>query len=299
MKKIIVVTAAIAMLGAAPALAADLPMKAKPMMPAPVILWNGWYVGINGGYAGGNNTGTESVVSGTAFPIIGAGTPLYNSPNHFRDPTEGALGGAQVGYNWQTATNFVLGVEADIQGADIKGSVGCILACNTNTTTIPRFAGFPVVFSNDSYSQKLDWFGTVRGRVGYANGPTMVYLTGGLAYGDVERTGAVNGVTLNLRGIRNSFIGSYDHSDVRVGWTAGVGAEGKLFNDPHWSVKGEYLYVDLGNSTDTFSTTFQPAPGGNPGAGQAAVRTDSMATRDHIFRLGVNYSFNPAVVAKY
>ncbi len=290
----------VAMCSAAPALAAD--MAARPLKAAPMIVydWTGWYVGGNVGYGGGNNTATDTVISGAAFPVLGAGFPLYGSPDNFRVSPQGVLGGAQAGYNWQSS-NVVFGVEADIQGADTKGSNNCILACNTPLITSPAagiLAFFPVVFSRDSYSQKIDWFGTVRGRLGYANGGTMVYVTGGLAYGDAERAGAVNGITLNPGGTtRNTFAGSYDNSSTKVGWTAGFGGEAKWFSNPNWSVKGEYLYVDLGRNSDTFNTLFQP--GGNPAAGVAATRTDTSYNREHIIRLGVNYHFNQAVVARY
>jgi outer membrane immunogenic protein len=298
MKKILFAGLGFAVLGAASsAVAADLPMKAPPMA-AVVYTWTGWYVGGNVGYGGSNDPASEYVVSGAAFPIIGAGTPLYGSPNAFRVRDEGVVGGAQVGYNWQTSTNVVLGVEADIQGSDLKGTIGCVLICGVNQITIPRFTAFPVVFGSDSFREKLDWFGTVRGRVGYTSGPTMVYLTGGLAYGDVERSGNVAGITLNPNGsTRNAFTGSYNNSTTKVGWTVGIGGEGKLTAHPGWSVKGEYLYVDLGSNSDTFNTNF--LPGGNPGAGVAATRTDTSTNREHIFRLGLNYSFNPTVVAKY
>jgi outer membrane immunogenic protein len=298
MKRIFVAGLGFAALGGAgTALAADLPMKAPPMV-APVYMWNGWYIGGNIGYGGSNDPGSEYVLSGAAFPVIGAGTALYGSPNAFRVRDDGVIGGAQVGYNWQSATNVVLGIEADIQGSGLKGTDTCILTCGVFQTTVPRFVRFPVVFSNDSFTEKLDWFGTVRGRVGYANGPTMVYLTGGLAYGDVERSGSVLGITQNPNGsTRNTFTGSYSSSTTKVGWTVGVGGEAKLTAHPNWSVKGEYLYVDLGSNTDTFNTNF--LPGGNPGAGVAATRTDYSTNREHIFRLGLNYSFNPTIVAKY
>jgi outer membrane immunogenic protein len=300
MKKIVFAGLALAVSSvAAPALAADLPMKAPPMA-APVYNWNGWYGGVNFGYAGGNETDRELVVSGPGFPILGpagAGTVLYAGPNNFRLSPQGVAGGAQAGYNWQTSTNIVLGVEADIQGSGIKGSIGCILGCGVPIQTVPGpfpLQFFPVTFTSDAYSHKIDWFGTVRGRVGYANGPTMVYLTGGLAYGDVQRSGNAVGTT-----VFNAFAGNYSASTTKVGWTVGVGGEAKLFNHPNWSIKGEYLYVDLGRNTDTFNTLFTAGGGGAVVGTVAGVRTDTSNNRDHVFRLGLNYSFNPTVVAKY
>ena len=298
--KIVAACVGVAALGTlSAAFAADLPARTytkAPAMVQPVADWTGWYAGVNIGWGGNSGvTGTESVVSGTAFPVIGAGTVLYGSPNSFRFDPSGVLGGVQAGYNWQSAA-AVYGLEADFQGAGIKGSLGCVLSCGPGHITAPApgfLAGFPVVFASDAYSQKINWFGTVRGRIGYTNGPALFYLTGGLAYGDVERTGNVIGITQNGAGgpTRNTFIGAYDNSSTKVGWTVGLGGEGRIFaNNPAWTVKGEYLYVDLGKNSDTFSTIFQP--GGNPAAGQAAVRTDTSTNREHILRVGVNYHFN-------
>ena len=97
--------------------------------------------------------------------------PGFSANSTYLSP-QGGLGGGQIGYNWQTNSflgPLVLGVEADIQGAGM----------DDNRTDL--FPGF-------QYSQKLDWFGTVRGRVGLATGPTMTYLTAGFAYGNVNTT---------------------------------------------------------------------------------------------------------------
>jgi outer membrane immunogenic protein len=112
----------------------------------------------------------------------------------------GILGGGQVGFNWQSG-QFVYGVETDIQGS------------GANET----FA--PWKFSNP-------WFGTLRGRAGYAFNNILVYGTLGVAYGDLkgEFGGAVETHTL-------------------AGWAGGVGTEFGL--TPNWSVKVEYLYMDL------------------------------------------------------
>jgi outer membrane immunogenic protein len=284
----------------APVSAADMAVKAAPRAVAPIYTWAGWYAGVNVGWGWNNQTANESAVSGAAFPILTPGTPIYNGPRDFRLNSQGVLGGVQAGYNWQTTPNILFGIEADIQGSDVHGRLGCVLPCATRIPTVTQLAAFPVVFSAESFGHRIDWFGTVRGRVGFVSGPALIYLTGGLAYGDVERTGNVAGITLNPGGsTRNTFVGAYSASSTRVGWTIGAGAEGKLSFNPAWSVKGEWLYVDLGNNTDVFSTVFQP--GGTPGAGIAATRTDRSSNREHVFRLGLNYQFNSVggLMAKY
>ncbi|ADP72495.1 porin [Rhodomicrobium vannielii ATCC 17100] len=111
---------------------------------------------------------------------------------------DGIIGGGQIGYNWQGAfgtSPLVLGVETDIQGSDIK---------------------------NDN-DDKLNYFGTVRGRLGYALGNSLVYATGGFAYGE------------------------FDGADkTSTGYTVGGGVEHKF--TPNLSVKAEYLYTDLGDN---------------------------------------------------
>src|SRR5262249_31751623 len=105
---------------------------------------------------------------------------------------------------------------------------------------------------------KNNWFGTVRGRAGYAFGRVMPYVTGGLAFGDIEAN-----VTA-LPGV----------SDTNVGWTIGGGVEGSIF--ANWTGKIEYLYADLGNVTCTTAAC------GLPG---------NVDLRQSIVRAGVNYHF--------
>ena len=138
------------------------------------VNWSGFYAGVNAGYGSSDNTDVLSPAGG--------------------------FGGGQIGYNWQGMFGhpaLVLGVEADIQGADISDSA----------------------YDNSS---KMDWFGTVRGRLGYAFDRALIYATGGLAFGGVNNDG---------------------FSETQTGWVIGGGLEYKL--TPAWSVKGEYQYLDL------------------------------------------------------
>jgi outer membrane immunogenic protein len=127
------------------------------------------------------------------------------------NPTKpsGFVGGAQAGYNWKPGTSWVFGVEGDIQASGAEQT----------------FA--PWKFSNP-------WFGTLRGRVGYALGNVMFFGTGGLAFGELRAT------TFGL-----------SESHTNAGWTAGVGAEFGFA--PHWTAKVEYLYVDLSDSRFTIT----------------------------------------------
>ena len=120
------------------AFAADLPLRPQPTYAPPVpemLTWTGLYVGA----AAGSGFGTAD----THFNV--AGGPTFASVNL---PLKGAIGGGQIGYNWQSGA-MVFGAEADFQASLIKGSI--------TTPCIPPFCALPLTAS---YSQKLPWFGT-------------------------------------------------------------------------------------------------------------------------------------------
>src|SRR5262249_20637910 len=116
-----------------------------------------------------------------------------------------------------------------------------------------------------SYTTQIDWFGTVRARIGYVwgNGEVMSYLTGGLAYGEVKINGTntiggsasvVSLVTHNGLDFLFSQTQTFGHSQVNTGWVVGYGTEGRLAT-PGWTWKIEGLYVDLGTLNTTSATT--------------------------------------------
>ena len=161
-----------------------------------------------------------------------------------RSDVNGFIGGGQIGYNWQRS-QWLFGLETDFQGSGERGS-----------STACGVAGCPAGSTITTADYRLDWFGTARGRIGYLPSQRVVlYGTGGLAYGAL-RTNLTSGVV----GIGT---GTSSTDDTRVGWTVGVGAEAAL--DQHWSVKLEYLYVDLGRfnnvgSSVTSTTTVAGVP---------------------------------------
>jgi len=196
MKKFLLSAAAILIVS--PAVAADLsrPVLKAPMMP-PAYSWTGFYIGVNGGGAWGESR----------YDFTGVGTTTGNFN------ISGGFVGGTFGYNWQV-TNWVLGIEGDIDAADIKGSALC---------PNPSF----------TCAVKDEWLATVRGRLGFLANPNwLIYGTAGGAFGDVKAT------------VSPAF-GSQTIS--RSGWAAGAGAE--FMFAPRWSVKAEYLHVDLGNAT--------------------------------------------------
>jgi outer membrane immunogenic protein len=168
-----------------------------------------------------------------------------------------------VGCNWQSGS-FVLGIETDI---DYLGA-----SKTTNRTGVAATA--PLL---GSVTQKLGWLGTVRGRVGVTPATDwLIYATGGLAYGRTH----YSHLFVNTSGTPNEgFAGSA--SDIPVGWTIGAGAEFMMTSN--WTVKGEYLYYDLG-STRVVGLPFNQRANGFGADG-------NYQTKGNLVRVGLNYKF--------
>ena len=269
-----IAASALAVLTAASAAsAADLaarPYTKAPVM-APVYDWTGFYIGGNVGYSWGRSSDTSTLTNGagTVLFTTGAGANM-----------DGVIGGGQIGYNWQVQ-NWVWGLEADIQGSDQKGRRDYLCPTGVCTPPFGVIAVFPGPAVPVALDQKLEWFGTVRGRVGVLATPQVLfYATGGLAYGEVN-TSAVIGA--------GAF--GFNAHDTRVGYTVGAGVEGAIGGN--WTAKLEYLYMDLGRTSGTFLTTI-PALGG----GVLSYNYSSRIT-DNIVRVGLNYKFGGPVIAKY
>jgi outer membrane immunogenic protein len=188
-------------------------------------LWTGLYFGVNLGYGWGH--GDIGLTAG-ALPR-----------QTLSDDFEGVLGGGQIGYNWQQG-QVVFGVETDFQGTGQQHS-----------------SGTAVVVTN-----KLPWFGTVRGRVGIVNSGFLTYATGGLAYGEFKSD-------ITAGPAKASVSTSWN------GWTLGAGVEAAIHQG--WTARVEYLYIDTGNFIN-----------GSVNLGAAAANFD-VSGHDHIVRVGLNY----------
>jgi outer membrane immunogenic protein len=225
--------------------AADMPTRKAPppMFTAAPISWTGFYIGLNGG-GGVANYNRDG---------------LYDSnPVHDSQSQGGLLFGVQAGYNMQFSPSMVAGLEADWQWSQFKKMQDCGAGPSPG-------GGCYDTTSNASYN--VDWFGTVRARLGFLAAPNwMIYGTGGLAYGQVTY-GALDYLPNN----------SATQSKTNLGWTAGLGTEYKI--DSHWSIKAEYLYVDLGK------------PNFSPIAVDPVDYAVSLRTNLNIGRVGVNYAF--------
>ena len=149
----------------------------------------------------------------------------------------GAFGGWTSGYNWQSGA-WVWGIESDTSFADISGSA-CLGSCVA----------------------EVNWFSSVRGRLGYSTGMFLFYGTVGIAYGEIE----------------SGFVGIGPNTvldDINVGLAVGGGVE--MAFDENWSAKIEYLHIDLGDN----ATPFMASP------------LDADFSDINIVRVGVNRKFD-------
>ena len=288
MTKPLLLAGPMAVLLAGAASAADLPRRVAPPVftTVPVFSWTGFYAGLNAGYGFDANGSRGATVIGTtaASGIIanGADPGLVAFSN--RNANDGFTGGGQIGYNYQftPGSGVVVGVEADAQ----------YLGFGTNRNTA-SFVGTPnadLTFVNPNGLSNLDYFGTVRGRLGYAFDRTLVYGTGGFAYG---------GGGGSSFGLPNSSSDTF-----RTGWAAGGGIEYALpadsflnfFKSSAVTVKVEGLYVSLDRTSTNGVFAYSNATGAQysvSGTGYAATtgyasrRSDEFA----VVRAGLNYKF--------
>lgn len=266
----------IAAFGTASASAADLARRAPVYKAPPPVIdpWTGFYVGASLGYGWG---GWDASSNQRVFNFESTTT----SPN-----VKGVTAGIQAGYNWRFAPQWLVGIEAEIvdplKAGETWGDPGQPVVSSPPGDFVPRPGG-PASLSHE---WKLRWFGTVRARLGVLPVENwLFYATGGLAYGESSYqfifsqpgAAAIPAPTYYALTTRPS----------HVGYTVGAGAETKL--GPNWSVKFEYLYLDLGKaSVDTLDIDGFP------------FHVD-YRLRSHIARIGLNYKFDwgKGVVAKY
>ena len=274
MKRLLAASALSVIALASQANAADLaarPVYTKAPEFVPVVNnWSGWYIGGNVGYGWGNSDVTFGDLPGGTLGNLGVLNQTAGNG------TSGVFGGGQVGYNWQMGS-FLAGLEADIQGSGIKGTTQLTPAVNFNP-----LAGEVTTGSSES---KLNWFGTVRGRLGVTAAPNfLLYGTGGLAYGEVNHSG-------NVQDFFPATLGDSGHTfpasvtQTKTGWAAGAGAEWMFTRG--WSAKVEYLHVDLGSSSAIGNHLQNGAP--DTTFGPVGY---SWNNRFDSVRAGVNYHFN-------
>jgi len=252
--------------------AADLPRKAPPAAAPPPWSWTGWYIGANIGYGWGDSTDPQLTVvnpgsAGNIGPFLGSGLPGFSSGNLFPDLNpSGVFGGAQLGYDHQLG-KWLLGAVADIQAANFEDS---------QVVTTP--AATTCCNADESLKARMNWFGTVRGKLGYTANDWLVYATGGLAYGRVTSD---IGFACTPGGIACGGINfSGSRSETKAGWAAGAGV---AYHVPgtRASIGLEYLHIDLGRSSVTAldQTTVFPT----------TTVTESQRFANELLRFTVNF----------
>jgi outer membrane immunogenic protein len=273
-----VAVAALTAVGAVAAQAADLPTRKEapaPIFVPPPFTWTGFYIGVNAGGiwpSGGRDASLFDPNAGTDGAFINAGFP-----GGLGSQSAGFIGGGQAGYNWQTGA-FVLGVETDFDGSTLSKSFNNIGAPFAGPTAAALGLGGDFLTVNGKNS--LTWLGTTRARLGFVATPDnrlMIYATGGVAYGGGNSQFSVFDATTGS-------IFSGNPGSSRVGWVIGGGVEYAVTNNI--TIKGEYLYADLG------STNFSTTPNGFAAANfPGVVASGKIDWNASIFRAGVNYKF--------
>ena len=290
-------TTAIGMTGAA--YAADLPPA--PVYPVPVMecAWCGVYGGLNAGGDWGRSQVTlkpggfwNEIGGDPNAPFFGqAGSPSFNRSNF--------SGGGQIGVNSQWG-GLVAGLEVDMEYIGFSASR---TASFTGPAPAP-FGGTPEIF-NFHENVENSWVSTQRIRLGWAESPTLLlYGTGGLALSNQKFSQTYNipnfnggGVAGLAPGFTANASGGGAVSTLVAGWTAGGGVEWKFAHN--WSLRAEYLYVDLGEVQ--FDSTLTGTSGGVAIGGlYTSHHTEHLWT--NIARLGINYQFwspvGPPILAK-
>jgi outer membrane immunogenic protein len=179
--------------------------------------WSGFSIGVHAGYGFEGSGDQTTLTDGLGFI-----DPRFGGVS-----TEGVFAGVSLGKDWQVR-NVVYGIVVDISKSD--------------------FSGFFTPGQGDGFETKIDWFGTVRGKLGYANGPYLLYATAGLAYGKLKATQGdidVNGP------IFDPVTGFVSKSETRIGWAAGGGIDVAVAKNLIFGF--EYLYVNLGDETVTMT----------------------------------------------
>jgi outer membrane immunogenic protein len=253
MRKVLLMSTVLATMGA-PALAADMLVKAPRPLAVPVWSWTGFYLG---GHLGGGWAKSDWFED---FTQSASGAPVG-----FQDASispAGFLGGGQVGFDYQTGW-VVLGIQADADLASLKGTQG-------NCFPTLGAIGFP-----NNCSALIESMGTVTGRVGVVFDRTLFYLLGGFAWEHERLDDTCIGCNVGGKTILDRSV------TTRGGWTAGAGLEYAFAGN--WSAFLQYNYMRFGTRDLQFTTAL--ADGTPP-------FTADVRDHIHVVKAGINYRFN-------
>ena len=253
--------------------AADLPVKAPPIVAAPAAWnWTGFYAGVSLGGRWSDPTWNTSAIGGPAPGQLRPADPATSSMNF--DSSTFRVGG-YLGYNWQFTPQWLVGLEGDLAWGDSSKTNGGVPGSFGGT---PGFGSAPPAATGvDSSWVKENWDASIRARLGFLVTPTwLIYATGGVAFQDVEVGASCTGTGPSWCGpARNESI-----SSVRTGWTIGGGVEAMVWQN--WLARVEYRYSDYGSIDHTFFSV--------PSTADEVV--SSVKLRTNTVLGGIAYKFN-------
>jgi outer membrane immunogenic protein len=271
---------ALALMATHPALSADLgpiaPVyKTAPVVPqTPFFTWTGCFVGAHIG--GGLARKTFAIP-----PLIDG--PLTSDARAFSSDPSGFVGGGQFGCNYQFAQEWVVGVEADIEGADVQGT-------GINTHSDIDTSHSPTIITNTfglGVHSKSPWLASAAARIGWAPGPWFIYVKGGGAWisdkytVDLSVTQTV--ATSTTTSTATEPLAEWSAHESRAGWVFGGGVEYAFLT--YWSARFDYGFYYFGNRNLTFT-----------GPGSPIVNVKEWMS---VFTVGISYRFGPGPTSYY
>jgi outer membrane immunogenic protein len=257
-KKLAIVGAVVALIGT-PAFAADLGAPPLPPVVTPPS-WTGFYLGVHAGWAWSSN---ESATQVETF-----GSRIITAPLLFNMDNDSPIAGLQAGYNYQFSS-WVVGIEGDISGARLSTSQPLISVISIINCPVASCGSATV-------AEDIQWLASVRGRLGYAWGPGLLYVTGGGAWADVKYSGSTS---TSLAGPSPLFITSF--TSTVSGPVVGGGYEWMI--TPNWTLRGEFLHYRF-DKAQAAALTSSSAPG-------FAVNYTWSRFDVNVARVAVNYKF--------
>jgi outer membrane immunogenic protein len=273
MKKLLVAGIAVAAFCGAPAVAADMLVKApvnKAPVAAPAYSWTGFYVGAELGGKWSSTTWTTTSVFDNVPVIVDASSPRNYNPSSVRV-------GGYLGYNWEFATRWIVGAEFDLAYANKTVTAAGIPGCSIN-------CGFGALGTGvDSASVKLGWDASARARLGYLVTPgILIYGTGGVAWQNVQTSITCQHSVGDIfcTAVAGSPFSTATNSTTLTGWTAGGGLDVQIY--ANWILRGEYRYSYFGAWNNSLNLS---VPGDVPIVGYQLKVSTQIAT------LGLGYKF--------
>lgn len=289
MRKILLGSVLVA-LSAGTALATDLP---APVYKAPAVApaawsWAGFYVG---GEVGGKWTRDEWTATSLrdGAPTNGAVFLPIDSSSPTTFATASGRFGGFAGYNWQLASQFVVGIESDWAWANNSASAPGFPGCALAVCTGGAFAAAPSpAAGGDITSVTERWDASIRGRLGFLVVPNLLlYATGGVAWQDQQLNGSCGPVATSLycNGQSQPVPAAVSLTNTLIGWTLGAGVEWRVWQN--WSVRGEYRYANFGTNSEVFAFGSTAATNGTDNTYRFNVKTDTQ-----IATFGLAYKFD-------